>query len=185
MIKILIVDDSAADRIIIENMLSNYKVYKASDGLEAFNILQEQPDIHLMILDFNMPKMNGFEVLKKIKEMPQLSLLRVIILTNYDEIDNEIMGLQLGAIDYIRKPIHINSLRARIEIHAELIKIQSSLKQQLHEKELTFEEIFNQSPMGISISLIQFQLLKKATLSFASIRCLKKLSVVVLKKHVN
>ena len=60
--------------------------------------------------------------------------------------------MQLGAVDYIRKPIHMDSLTARIEIHAELLRIQQALEQKLHEQGLTVETIFNQAPIGIAVS---------------------------------
>jgi CheY-like chemotaxis protein len=65
--KILIVDDSAADRLIIEKMLNDFDTIVAADGIEAFQKLDEYPDIRLIILDLNMPAMDGYEVLTKLK----------------------------------------------------------------------------------------------------------------------
>ena len=121
-IKILVVDDSASDRFIIENMLSDYGIVTACDGVEAMQMLKEHRDINLIILDLNMPNMNGFQVLEALYEDDEFRGIRTIILTNYDELDNEIRGLKLGAVDYIRKPIHMASLRARIEVHASLLR---------------------------------------------------------------
>jgi DNA-binding response OmpR family regulator len=56
---------------------------------------------------------------------------------------NEIKGLELGAVDYIRKPIHIDSLRIRVNIHAELLRIQKILEQKIYEQGLTFDTILN------------------------------------------
>ena len=78
--------------------------------------------------------------------------LRTIILTNFDEIDNEVKGLKLGAVDFIRKPIHSESLKARIEIHMELLKSQQLLEDKLAENKLTFDTLFEQAPIGIAIS---------------------------------
>ena len=150
--KILVVDDSASDRLIIQNMLREFNVLTASDGKEALDRIREHGDIDLMILDLNMPGMDGFQVLSTLGTEPNEHKLRTIILTNYDELENELMGLKLGAVDYIRKPIQMASLRARIEIHLELIRIQQLLVRDLHEQGLTFDVIFNQSPIGIAIS---------------------------------
>ena len=60
---ILVVDDSASDRLLIEHLLRGYSVLTASDGLEAMRQIDEHEDISLIILDLNMPVMNGFEVL--------------------------------------------------------------------------------------------------------------------------
>lgn len=151
-IKILVVDDSASDRLIIKNMLSEYYVLTASNGVEAMRILKEHDGINLLILDLNMPDMNGFEVLEAIKGDERFRRLRTIILTIYDELENEIKGLKLGAVDYIRKPIQMDSLKARIDVHAALLRAEYALEQQLEEKTLTFDLIFNQAPVGIAIT---------------------------------
>lgn len=117
--KILVVDDSATDRMIISNILSDCELYTASDGIEAMDILHTQI-IDIIILDINMPRMNGFEVLKILREDPELCKIATLILTNYDESENEIKGLELGAVDYVRKPLNIESLRKRIEIHSNI-----------------------------------------------------------------
>lgn len=151
LIKILVVDDSASDRLIIKKMLSDYTVLTANDGVEALRMLDEDKEINLMILDLNMPNMNGFQVLAALKKSGRDKNLRTIILTNYDELDNEINGLKQGAVDYIRKPINMNSLKARIDVHIELIHSQNLLEQKLSEKDMTFDTIFNQAPIGIVI----------------------------------
>jgi len=150
--KILVVDDSASDRFIIERMLREYDILTACDGIEAMQQIDEHGDIDIVILDLNMPKMDGFEVLKALKSDDRYKRLRTIILTNYDELDNEIEGLRLGAVDYIRKPVNMDSLKARIEIHVELLRIQQLLERKLYEQGLTFETIFQQAPVGIAIS---------------------------------
>jgi len=149
--KILVVDDSNTDRIIIKNMLRDFIILTACDGMEAMEQIDMHPDIDLIILDLNMPKMDGFQVLNALNSREKYQKLRTIILTNYDEIDKEINGLKLGAIDYIRKPIHLESLRARIEIHLKLIKVEQLLEQKLDESNLTLETILNQAPIGMAI----------------------------------
>lgn len=150
--KILVVDDSASDRFIIERMLREYDILTACDGIEAMQQIDEHGDIDIVILDLNMPKMDGFEVLKALKSNDRYKGLRTIILTNYDELDNEIEGLRLGAVDYIRKPVNMDSLKARIEIHVELLRIQQMFEHKLYEQGLTFDTIFQQAPIGIAIS---------------------------------
>jgi len=152
LIKILVADDSASDRFIIQNMLSEYRVLAACDGVEAMRLLEEHDGVNLLILDLNMPNMNGFEVLEALKRSERYRKLRTIILTNYNELDNEIKGLRLGAIDYIRKPIQMHSLKARIDIHAALLQAEHALEQQLDEQVVTFDKIFDQAPIGIAVS---------------------------------
>lgn len=118
--KILIVEDSIVDSALIKAILSDQQLYFANDGIEAFEVIDRVPDIDLMILDINMPRMNGFEVLEKLKSDDKYSKIVSLILTNHDELENEIKGLSLGAVDYIRKPLNLESLRKRIDIHSEL-----------------------------------------------------------------
>jgi len=150
--KLLIVDDSATDRLIIKNMLVDYDVLTARDGLEAMRLIETHMDIDLIILDLNMPNMNGFEVLDALKSIDQSRRMRTIILTNYDELDKEIRGLQAGAVDFIRKPVNMESLRVRIGIHLELLRIQKLYEQTLYERSLTLDTLLDQAPIGIALS---------------------------------
>ena len=113
--KILVVDDSAAERAKIQNILSEYCILTAGDGVEAIRVLEEHEGINLLILDLDMPNMNGFQVLESLKEDKRFRS-HTIILTNYDEWKDEIKGLKLGAVDYIRKPIRLDALKARIDL---------------------------------------------------------------------
>ncbi len=151
-IKILVVDDSATDRLIIKNMLDDYFILTACDGMEAMRVLEEHEGINLLILDLKMPNIDGFQVLEHLKNNKKYENLRTIILTNYDELDNEIKGLKLGAVDYIRKPIHMASLKAKIDVHAALLRAEEALRKQLEEQTLTFDMLFEQAPIGIAIS---------------------------------
>ncbi|PKM93747.1 MAG: two-component system response regulator [Firmicutes bacterium HGW-Firmicutes-1] len=128
--KILIVDDSKTDRMIISNILSDCELICACDGVEAMELINANLDLDIIILDLNMPRMNGFEVLEAINHDPIYSKMVTIILTNYDETENEIRGLDLGAVDYIRKPLNIESLRKRIEVHLNLRSARKSIEQQ-------------------------------------------------------
>ena len=127
--KLLIVDDSKTDSMMLSNMLKDYDLRTAADGVEAMEALSHEKDIDIMILDINMPRMNGFEVLEAIRNDPRYSGVTTLILSNYDEIDNEIRGLELGAVDYIRKPLNLRSLRKRIELHTKLKSIQKALEE--------------------------------------------------------
>ncbi|MFA7550817.1 MAG: EAL domain-containing protein [Sedimentibacter sp.] len=139
--KILIVDDSATDRLIIKKNLSKYNVLTACDGAEAMSLIDEHEDIDIILLDLNMPNMDGFQVLGVLNTSERYQKLRTIILTNDNELKNEIKGLKMGAVDYIRKPINMDSLQARINVHLEFLKLQHLYEQKLYEQSLIFDEI--------------------------------------------
>lgn len=152
-IKILLVDESKSDRLIIENLLSEeHEILLACDVKEAMRILNEHDGINLLMLDLDMPGMNGYEVLEALKDDERFLKLRTIVLTDNLEPDNEIMCLKLGAVDCIRKPIYRDLLKAKIDLHATLIRAEQALEQKLDEQAFTFDMIFNQAPIGIAIT---------------------------------
>jgi two-component system, OmpR family, alkaline phosphatase synthesis response regulator PhoP len=113
--KILLVDDEPD---IVEFLQYNliqegFDVISAYDGIEALSKISQKPD--LIILDIMMPKMDGYEVFKKIRETPGFEKLPIIFLTAKAGEANEIMGLEIGASDYIQKPISPKKLVARVK----------------------------------------------------------------------
>ena len=113
-IKILVVDDEARMRKLVKDFLSvkGYKVVEAADGEEAISLFMEQKDIKLILLDVMMPKMDGFETLKLIR---QYSDLPVIMLTARSEERDELQGFNFGVDEYITKPFSPKILVARVE----------------------------------------------------------------------
>lgn len=128
--KILIVDDSKTDMLLIKTMLSDYTLLCAYNGMEAMEIVENNPGIDIIVLDLNMPIMNGYEVLQALQTNEIYKDISTLILTNYDENENEIRGLDLGAVDYIRKPLNLESLRKRIEVHVSLRRARKYIEEQ-------------------------------------------------------
>jgi CheY-like chemotaxis protein len=113
--RVLAVDDDPFIRTMLEKVLSeaNYEVILATDGEEALaKVYRDLPD--LIISDVVMPKLDGLELVKKLKGQLQTSIIPVILLTSKDEVESEVEGLDAGADDYIPKPIVTNRLLARI-----------------------------------------------------------------------
>ena len=113
-IKILVVDDESRMRKLVKDFLvrNDYEVYEASDGEEAIDVFYEEKDIALIILDVMMPKRDGFDVLREIRES---SSVPVIMLTAKSEESDELDGFELGADEYISKPFSPKILVARVE----------------------------------------------------------------------
>lgn len=112
--KILVVDDESRMRKLVKDFLikNDYSVVEASDGEEALNAFYDNGDIDLLILDVMMPKMDGFHVLKQIRET---SSVPVIMLTARSEEKDELMGFKLGVDEYVTKPFSPKVLVARVE----------------------------------------------------------------------
>ena len=145
LVKILIVNDSSDDRSLIKNALSEYFVITACNGAEAIGVLEEQDGINLLIIDLDMPGMDGLQLLELLKKDERLRELRIIVVTNRDEMDSEIKALKLGAVDYIRKPINMDLLKARIDLHVDLLRAEQALMQKLSEQALLIERALYES----------------------------------------
>ena len=118
---LLIVDDMPLNIRLLTEVLQNvgYRLLFASNGIDALEIAHsEQPD--LILLDINMPDMDGYEVCKHLKSCNATRRIPVIFLTARSEEEDETYGLELGAVDYISKPLRINSVKIRIKNHLEL-----------------------------------------------------------------
>ena len=113
--KILLVDDEPDIVEFLRYNLEreNYDVIVGFDGLQALRKLSEKPD--LIILDIMMPHLDGFEVYKKIRKKAEFKDVPVIFLTAKSGEESEIEGLELGASDYIQKPISPKKLIARVK----------------------------------------------------------------------
>ena len=112
--KILVVDDESRMRKLVRDFLvkDNYEVIEAGNGEEAVDIFFEQKDIELVILDVMMPKMDGWQVCKEIR---QYSTVPIIMLTAKSDERDELLGFELGVDEYISKPFSPKILVARVE----------------------------------------------------------------------
>lgn len=115
---ILVVDDDHTLLAMIETLLQRcgYRVITADTGKNALNKVAEQPP-DLIILDVNMPHMDGLEVCRRLKANPETRLIPIIFLTADAFIENKIAGFELGAHDYITKPFDSKEFLARVKSH--------------------------------------------------------------------
>ena len=113
-LKIMVVDDESRMRKLVKDFLvkSGYEVVEAADGEQAIDIFFEQNDIALIILDVMMPKMDGWQVCREIREY---SKIPIIMLTAKSDERDELLGFELGVDEYISKPFSPKILVARAE----------------------------------------------------------------------
>jgi DNA-binding response OmpR family regulator len=118
--KILVVDDDPINiRVIVSALHGTYDVFTALNGHDAIRHVKEHlPD--LILLDVLMPDLSGFDVCKIIKADASFADIPVIFLTALDTLEGELQGLELGGIDYLGKPVHIELLKLRIHNHITL-----------------------------------------------------------------
>jgi putative two-component system response regulator len=119
--RILVVDDEPVNLKVMGKLLqSKYKVLVANSGEKAIRLLTEQEKPDLILLDIEMPVMNGYEVCRRIKSIPGFKQVPVIFVTAKNDSSSEEQGLKFGAVDYISKPIVPAIVLARISTHLAL-----------------------------------------------------------------
>ncbi|MBU0909055.1 MAG: response regulator [Proteobacteria bacterium] len=119
--RLLFVDDVPANiRILVEMLRLEYDVIFADNGPEALKLAAENPQPDLILLDIMMPRMDGYEVCRKLKENEVTREIPVMFITALVDEDDEAMGLALGAVDYIRKPFNMAIVKSRIKTHLDL-----------------------------------------------------------------
>ena len=136
-IKILLVDDREDNLFSIAAILEKdqYNIVKANSGQAALKILLEEYDFSLILMDVQMPDLNGFETATIIFEQDKLKNIPIIFISDYGNDEDYIfMGYKMGAVDYIYKPINPELLRVKVSVFVELYR--KNLQLQFQEKKL-------------------------------------------------
>jgi light-regulated signal transduction histidine kinase (bacteriophytochrome) len=156
--KILIVDDREDNLLSIETVLEpdGYRIVKANSGRQVLKILLSDFDFALILMDVQMPNLNGFETASLIYERERLRHIPIIFITanNYGE-ENIFKGYRAGAVDYIYKPVNPELLRAKVSVFVDLyrknhrllaqeqklVAINKSLELEIHERKASEEKV--------------------------------------------
>jgi two-component system chemotaxis response regulator CheY len=119
MSKALVVDDSRTIRTILKRILAEmgYEVCEAANGVEALQVIAvEKADLELVLADWNMPEMNGLEMLKQLRQNPELSDVKVVMVTTEAELGHMASALDAGADEYVMKPFTKDILKEKLEL---------------------------------------------------------------------
>jgi two-component system chemotaxis response regulator CheY len=119
MSKALVVDDSRTIRIIVGRTLKElgYEVCEAGNGKEALKVMAaEKATVNLVLADWNMPEMNGLELLKQLRLDPELASLKILMVTTENDLDHIVSALEAGANEYVMKPFTKDILREKLEL---------------------------------------------------------------------
>ncbi len=125
----LVVDDQPANLKIIAKRLavSGHEVLTATNGLDGIRLARESvPDV--ILLDIMMPEMDGYEVIKRLKQEPETSGIPIILLTSLDGVEDKVRGLDAGADDFLTKPVNQIELVARIRSLTKLKRLREEIK---------------------------------------------------------
>ncbi|MGD0668990.1 MAG: response regulator [Bryobacteraceae bacterium] len=119
MAKALVVDDSRAVRMILARTLKElgFEVREAANGREALEVIEaEKTAVTLVLADWNMPEINGLELLKQLRQKPELSSLVVVMVTTETELDQMAAALEAGANEYVMKPFTKDILVEKLQL---------------------------------------------------------------------
>jgi putative two-component system response regulator len=145
---VLVADDNPENlSVLCELLCSHYRVRAANSGARALQLAAQLPQPDLILLDIMMPAMSGYEVLQRLREDPTTRDVPVIFTTAMDAVEDEQRGLDLGAVDYITKPLHPAIVLARVRTHLELKRardllyrdnaaLESEIARRMHENQV-------------------------------------------------
>lgn len=125
--KLLIAEDEPTQRMLLKMLLENegYSVFETDNGFDALNICKDNFDIRLVVTDINMPLMDGFELIARLRQY-EIRYTYIIVLTASYEKDTLVKALTMGADDYIVKPVMHKELKLRLEGAKRLLKLEGS-----------------------------------------------------------
>lgn len=122
--KVLIVDDTPENiQVLMETLKDKYTIVAAINGEKALKLALTKPLPDLILLDIMMPEMDGYEVCRRLKSEESTQNIPVIFVTAKSEIEDETLGFELGAVDYITKPFSIPVVKARVKAHLDLKRL--------------------------------------------------------------
>ncbi len=128
--KIIVVDDSSTNRMILRSELdSKYQILMACSGDEALEIITKQTDIDLILLDIEMPGMNGYEVCRMLRKNESTMDIPIIFLTAMEKPEDIKSGFEVGGNDYVLKPFNSVELQARISNQLKVVDAQKTIGQ--------------------------------------------------------
>ena len=122
--KVLIVDDTPENiQVLMETLKGQYTIVAAINGEKALKLALTEPLPDIILLDIMMPEMDGYEVCRRLKSEESTKNIPVIFVTAKSEVEDETLGFELGAVDYITKPFSIPVVKARVKAHLELKRL--------------------------------------------------------------
>lgn len=138
-LKILLVDDAAPYRVAMREMLESqlYTVIEAGDGQKGLDQLQKHPDVKIIVTDYYMPVMDGFEFVTRVRKIHKREKLAIIVLSGAREEDVAAKFLKFGANDFIKKPFSSEEFNWRINLNADYLELMEQLRRTANTDYLT------------------------------------------------
>lgn len=151
---VLLVDDTPENLTVLgEILIPHYKVKVASSGARALKLAEVKPQPDLILLDVMMPDMNGYQVIQSLRSNPETADIPVIFVTAMDAVEDETYGFNLGAVDYITKPVVPAVVLARVNSQIELKQARDLMRAQNQWLENEVQRRMRQNQMIQEVSL--------------------------------
>ena len=162
----MVVDDTPANLHLLTGLLQSrgYRVRPVPSGELALQSIRREPP-QLVLLDINMPGMNGYELCERLKNDPQLASVPVIFISALSDTVDKVKGFSLGAVDYITKPFQFEEVESRVSTHLELARLRRELE--LHNRHL--EEMVTQRTSELAEAHARLAIVDKAKSDFLSL----------------
>lgn len=126
---VLIVDDAPENIMVLDEILrADYKVKAANSGERALKVIASEPAPDIVLLDVVMPGLNGFEVCRQLKQDPRTQFIPVVMVTSLSGLDDRVQALEVGADDFLTKPVEPSEVRARVRSLLRLKKLHDQLQ---------------------------------------------------------
>lgn len=138
-LKLLLVDDAAPYRVAMREMLESqlYTVFEAADGQEGLDQLENHPDVKIIVTDYYMPVMDGFEFVTRVRKKHKREKVAIIVLSGAREEDVAAKFLKFGANDFIKKPFSSEEFNWRINLNADYLELMEQLRRTANTDYLT------------------------------------------------
>jgi cyclic di-GMP phosphodiesterase len=149
---VLVVDDEELNRQLLTRVLERlgYTVTSAFDGIDALKKVEQNPP-DLILLDINMPRMNGLEVAAKLKAMESSQMIPIVIISSFDDVKHRVQALEAGVDDFLAKPFDKTELRARVQslmkvkaYNDHMLNYQKTLEQEVNQRTQQLQEAFEE-----------------------------------------
>ena len=140
--RLLLVDDEPVNRKVLINHLSNknYQLVEAADGAQALHALEHDGPFDLILLDIMMPGMSGYEVCEQLREQWPVSEMPVLFLTAKNQVVDLVRSFEVGANDYLSKPVSKPELMARVKTHLTLLDVNRNLETKVEERTIELKQ---------------------------------------------
>jgi DNA-binding response OmpR family regulator len=141
--RVLLAEDETVTRRLLEAQMTRFgfEVISVADGLKAWDVLQEPAPPSLVVLDWNMPGLDGPDVCKRIRESARASYTYMLLVTARNAKSDVVEGLSAGADDFVSKPVDPDELHARLRTGERIVRLEQTLGRQVKELQAAAEHV--------------------------------------------